>query len=145
MAGKNKSSKVSRAEHAVVNYFLQERGKFVSFKQLKKKFSSRFHKDELYEAVQQLAENKFLEQRGSQFRYAPESGGVEEEDQKGGNIIEGVVDVTAAGHAYIESPDSEQDVWVDRRNLNTALDGDKVKVLLTKRKRKKPAPQKGRR
>lgn len=132
-----KQEKQSRAEHALVNYFLQEQERYVSFKQLKKKFSNRFHKDELYGSVQALLESGFLQQRGSQFRH--QSGAATfETGAESSNLIEGVIELTAAGHGYVVSASSEQDIWVNRDHLNTALDGDKVRVALMKRNRKKP-------
>ena len=136
-SAKKNAHRRSLAERAIVNYFLQESGRFFSFKQLKKKFANRFQKDELHDAVHHLAEEGFLEFRGSQFRHLPpeieEAIGIQQPNQ-----IMGVVDMTSGGNAYIISPDSEQDIWVDRRNLYTALDGDKVKVVLLKRRKKKP-------
>jgi ribonuclease R len=135
--GNKSSSKQSRAEHALVNYFLQEQERYVSFKQLKKKFSSRFHKDDLYKSVQSLLESGFLQQRGSQFRHL--TGSVRSETiTDASNLLEGVIEITSAGHGYVVSPDSEQDIWVNRDSLNTAFDGDKVRIALMKRSRKKP-------
>lgn len=131
------TSKQSRAEHALVNHFLQEQGRFVSFKQLKKKFSARFHKDELYQAVQALLNTGFLQQRGSQFRHhlqAPSA----EKPASAGNFMEGNIEITSSGHGYVITPGIDQDIWVHRDHLHTALDGDKVKVSLMKRNRKKP-------
>lgn len=137
MSTENKStSKHARAEHALVNYFLQEQGRYVSFKQLKKKFSTRFHKDDLYKSVQSLMESGFLQQRGSQFRHAHAATSAANADSD--KLMEGVIEITSAGHGYVVSPGSEQDIWVNRDNLNTAFNGDKVKVSLMKRNRKKP-------
>lgn len=133
---KKHSDKHLRAEHAIVNYFLQEQGRFVSFKQLKKKFSNRFHKDDLYQSVQSLMESGFLQQRGSQFRHVVASENTWQQEEE--DLLEGVVDMTSSGSAYVISPSSEQDIWVSSENLNTAFDGDKVKVSLIRRKRKKP-------
>ncbi len=134
----NKSvTRQTRAEHALVNYFLQEQERYVSFKQLKKKFSSRFHKDDLYKSVQSLLESGFLQQRGSQFRHLP--GSIKAEAAADvSNLLEGVIEITSAGHGYVVSPDSEQDIWVNRDYLNTAFDGDRVRIALMKRNRKKP-------
>lgn len=131
------TSKQSRAEHALVNHFLQEQGRFVSFKQLKKKFSARFHKDELYQAVQSLLESGFLQQRGSQFRHHLQASPAESAAEAG-NFMEGTIEITTSGHGYVITPGIEQDIWVNRDHLHTALDGDKVKVSLLKRNRKKP-------
>jgi ribonuclease R len=53
--------------------------------------------------------------------------------------IEGTVDMTARGSAYIISPDIDDDVFISPKNLNHALNGDKVKVYLyARRKNSKP-------
>ncbi|MBA3649176.1 MAG: ribonuclease R [Chitinophagales bacterium] len=138
-SNKNNSSKVSTAQNAIADYLLQEPGKFFSFKQLKKKFK-RFDKDELHAAVQQLLEEGFLQPRGTQFQYVArelkENG--ESENEYREDIMEGVIDMISSGHAYVISPDSEKDIWIDRRNQKTALDGDSVRVMITRRRKKGP-------
>ncbi len=53
--------------------------------------------------------------------------------------ITGTVDLTKFGYGFITTDDLEDDVFVAARNLNTALHGDKVKVLLYARhKGKRP-------
>ncbi len=55
---------------------------------------------------------------------------------KGGSgYITGTVDITSMGYGYIISDEIDQDVFVSARNLNTALNGDKVKVRLYARKK----------
>jgi ribonuclease R len=54
-------------------------------------------------------------------------------------FITGTVDMTRMGYGFISSDDIEDDVFVSAKNLNTALHGDKVKVLLyAKRKGARP-------
>ncbi len=48
---------------------------------------------------------------------------------------QGRVDMTNSGNAYIVSPDTEEDVMVKAGNLNRALHGDTVKVLLFARRK----------
>jgi ribonuclease R len=47
-----------------------------------------------------------------------------------GGYITGTIDLTKFGYAFVISDELEEDVFVAARNLNTALHGDKVKVLL---------------
>lgn len=54
-----------------------------------------------------------------------------------GKIIEGIVDMTKSGDAFIVSSELEQDPFVRGSKLNFAFDGDRVKVKLTKRKNSK--------
>ena len=54
------------------------------------------------------------------------------------NTITGIVDMKATGKAYIISPDSTEDVFIESNNTNHALNGDKVKVhIFPKRKNRK--------
>ncbi len=56
-----------------------------------------------------------------------------------GGYITGTVDLTKFGYAFVLSEEMEDDVFIAARNLNTALHGDKVKVLLYARhKGKRP-------
>lgn len=47
----------------------------------------------------------------------------------------GIVDMTASGAAYIIPEDGGEDIFVSQPNLNTALNGDKVKVIQSARRR----------
>jgi ribonuclease R len=65
----------------------------------------------------------------------------EKNGSKAGNrvYVTGTVDMTRMGYGFISSDDIEDDVFVSAKNLNTALHGDKVKVLLyAKRKGARP-------
>ena len=56
-----------------------------------------------------------------------------------GGYVTGTIDLTKFGYAFVLSEESEDDVFVAARNLNTALHGDQVKVLLYARhKGKRP-------
>ena len=55
------------------------------------------------------------------------------------NFVEGRVDMTSRGTAYIVVEGSDDDIYIDARNTNTALNGDIVKVnVFLKKNRKKP-------
>lgn len=49
--------------------------------------------------------------------------------------ITGTVDMTRMGYGFIKSEESEEDVFVSSKNLRTALHGDKVRVLLSSRRK----------
>lgn len=56
-----------------------------------------------------------------------------------GGYITGTIDLTKFGYAFVISPESGEDVFIAARNLNTALHGDQVRVLLYARhKGKRP-------
>jgi ribonuclease R len=54
-----------------------------------------------------------------------------------GGYITGTIDLTKFGYAFVVSDELEEDVFIAARNLNTALHGDMVKVLLYARHRGK--------
>jgi len=56
-----------------------------------------------------------------------------------GGYVTGTIDLTKFGYAFVVSEESEDDVFIAARNLNTALHGDQVKVILHARhKGKRP-------
>jgi len=52
---------------------------------------------------------------------------------RGGHIV-GIVQMTRSGAAYIISDEVKEDVYINNRNVNRALNGDKVKVYLYARR-----------
>ncbi len=51
------------------------------------------------------------------------------------NYYTGIADVTARGQAYIIVDELEDDIFINNKNLNHALNGDTVEVYIFKRKR----------
>ena len=49
--------------------------------------------------------------------------------------LEGIIDITSGGAAYILSENDEDDVYIAPRNVKNALHGDKVKIYLYARHR----------
>ncbi len=134
MTSRKISKKEQKAEHVLVNYFLSEKNTFISFKKLKKKFADEFGKHDLHAAVDYLVGQGFLERRGNQYRHVAAPRMFDTSVQSGA-ILEGVLDVTRKGDAYLVSDQSEKDVWISRTNLGTALPGDIVRVRLLRSKR----------
>jgi ribonuclease R len=56
-----------------------------------------------------------------------------------GSFVEGVVDMTAKGAAYIVPDEGDEDIFVAQSNLGHALNGDRVKVLQYARRRRHQA------
>ncbi len=50
------------------------------------------------------------------------------------SFVEGTVDLTSRGAAYIVTDEFEDDIYISRKNVNRAFDGDIVKVLLMDKK-----------
>ena len=44
------------------------------------------------------------------------------------DYIEGTIEMTSSGNAYLLMPEDEEDIFIARRNTNRALDGDRVSV-----------------
>ena len=44
------------------------------------------------------------------------------------DYIEGTLEMTSSGNAYLLMPEDEEDIFIARRNTNRALDGDRVSV-----------------
>ena len=94
--------------------------KVYNYKQLAKLLlvKEQADKEMINNVLHHLAETNVLEQvdRGK-FRLKSRAG-----------YITGVVDMTQHGYAFLVSEDVEDDVFISRNNLHTALDGDLVKV-----------------
>ncbi len=56
-----------------------------------------------------------------------------------GSYVEGTVDMTAKGSAYIVPEQGDEDIFVSQSNLGHALNGDRVKVLQYARKPRRQA------
>lgn len=48
--------------------------------------------------------------------------------------VEGVVQMLASGSVYVAVEGVDKDIFVDRRNTSRALDGDRVRVVITRRR-----------
>ena len=80
-------------------------------------------------AIEELSDDGYLEQKErGKFQLIGKTG-----------YVVGIVDMTQKGYAFIVSDELEEDIFVAGPNLNRALNGDKVRVYLNaKRKRKQP-------
>jgi ribonuclease R len=56
-----------------------------------------------------------------------------------GTYVEGIVDMTAKGAAYIIPDTGDEDIFVSQTNLGHALNGDRVKILQYARKKRRQA------
>lgn len=79
--------------------------------------------------LQELTDDGYLEQKQrGKFTLKTRTG-----------YIVGIVDMTQKGFAYVQSDEIDEDVFIPAASLNRALNGDKVRVYLNaKRKRKQP-------
>ncbi len=82
----------------------------------------------VHSALEQLCKENLLIEAG-EFKYRINkytSGDVKVE------TYEGIVDMTLSGAAFVTCEDLSKDVYVSMKNLNSALNGDKVRLVVTK-------------
>ncbi|MHC1731153.1 MAG: ribonuclease R [Bacteroidales bacterium] len=103
----------------------------LNYKQIaaKLRFTEKEEKRALTEALLRMKKDGMAEERGHGKYVLKAVGG----------YVTGTIDLTKFGYAFVISEESEDDVFIAARNLNTALHGDQVKVLLYARhKGKRP-------
>ncbi|MEQ9261947.1 MAG: ribonuclease R [Owenweeksia sp.] len=128
---KRKNRRLIKIESAIRNALKEEPLKSFNYKQVSAKINIRdsYERQAVLEVLEKLAKDGTIEEpsRGKyRFKHTE-------------NFITGRVDMTAKGSAYVISEDRETDVYITPKNLNQALHGDQVKVLLfAQRKNKKP-------
>ncbi len=80
-----------------------------------------------------VKENKIISLGDYKYRinkYATQSSKAE--------AYEGIVDMARSGIAFITCDDLTEDIFVSQKNLNSALNGDRVKVVVTHRRGRRP-------
>ncbi len=128
---KRKNRRLIKMESAVRSVLKEDPLKSFNYKQISAKINVRdnYERQAVLEILEKLAANGSIEEpsRGKyRFKHTE-------------NFITGRVDMTAKGSAYVIREDAEDDVYITPKNLNNALHGDEVKVLLfAQRKNKKP-------
>ena len=104
----------------IIGIFDNNPNKALTYKQISKAFGFKdiSNKKLIVTILDELvAQNKVYETQRGKYRL-----------KSSGNFIEGKVDMTSRGAAYIIVDDSDNDIYVSSRNTNTALHGDIVKV-----------------
>lgn len=119
--------------------FTSEPGKKFSFKQMKKKLTDDFKKDEIYFGIKTLTDQGVLEQRGTHYRLKADKGinvpATAETDGKAPlvpvkkeNVVTGKIEITQSGYGFLVSPTREIDIKISNRHIGVAMDGDEVEV-----------------
>lgn len=119
----------------VLNFFKRHSRKRFNPKQIARKLELDNNRDSLQNAVDKLVEKKQLIDTGD-YRYTlnrnvPSNSSDRNKNHIGGRdgkYVEGIVDMTRSGDAYIVSEDKKDDVHVAGKHLNAALNGDKVRI-----------------
>jgi ribonuclease R len=120
---KNRKSKgwdKQKMANSMMAIFSNSQRKIYNYKQISKYLGVKdeFQKQMVLQTMEQLvAENQLEEVETGKFRYKTRAG-----------YLTGKIDMTQYGYAYLQTDELEEDVFIARNMLNTALDGDTVKI-----------------
>ena len=135
---KKKGIKLTARElqRELLRFFKRHPKKRLGPKQVAKKIGVLNNKDSVLHALNKLTENNQLQDLGDQ-KFALHRWATSARERK--ETHEGIVDMTRTGSAYIIVNGLEDDIHVSSKNLNTALNGDRVLISTWKpRGRRKP-------
>jgi ribonuclease R len=125
---KGQKLSANQLQTAIIGLFKRHPKKRLNPKQVAKKLKVVNNKDSVQHAIDQLVEGQQLVDMGN-FKYKlkvkPRTSGPK-------TYHEGIVDMTRTGSAYILVDDLEDDVHVSAKNMNTALNGDRVRIKVWK-------------
>lgn len=135
MSKKNKGQETHKNKRSIksslVNFLRDHPEEGFNYKQVAAKLGLHSHaeRDLLLTSLEELLTDGYLEEiKRGKYMPVPQT-----------NYLEGTVDMTKTGSAYIVVEGSEEDIFVPPSKTKNALHGDKVKVLLYARKQgKKP-------
>lgn len=123
--GNKKGKMPSRIlQNELLNFLRKNPKKRFNPRQLAKKIHAKNSKDSILTALMKLSESgKILALEDFKFQY--KRGNFSSRAKK---LVEGYVDMTRTGSAYIECEGQDEDIYVSSKNLNSALHGDRVQV-----------------
>ncbi|MFM8450608.1 MAG: ribonuclease R [Haliscomenobacter sp.] len=131
MKRKNKSDKKLSAKELkqeILRLFRQNPRKRLNPRQVAMLLGVENNKDSVQHALQKLVEENHLAPlEDYKFQLKRGAASLPSDGQKT-NELEGVVDMTRTGAAYIVVEGREEDIYVAAANMHTALHGDRVKV-----------------
>ncbi len=131
---KGKKLKQAELQQAIFRFLKQHPKKRYNPRQIARNLEIANSKDSIYEALKHLAKaGKAEELEDYKFKLKPRRYELPSRPSgkfKGDRTCEGYVDMTRSGAAYIVCERKDHnDIFVAPRNLNTAMHGDRVKVL----------------
>ncbi|MCB0610488.1 MAG: ribonuclease R [Lewinellaceae bacterium] len=125
---KIKGAKLSAKElqSEILKLFRRSPKKQLNPKQVVQKLKADNNKDSVLHALQQLAEaGELISLEDYKFKIAKKEAAP---PKQGGQVLEGIVDMTRSGDAYIVVRGRPEDIHVSARYLNTAMHGDRVQI-----------------
>ncbi|MFZ4425682.1 MAG: ribonuclease R [Saprospiraceae bacterium] len=127
---KSQGNKLTSKElrQAILRLFRQEPKKRLNPRQIIQRLRLENNRDAVNYALQHLQEEGFLEAlEDYKFRLLKSPAAVA--PKKGdSSTLEGIVDMTRSGAAYIVCEGQAEDIYVAAKYINTALHGDKVRI-----------------
>lgn len=126
--------KHSKMVAAIMEQLTQHAGEAFNYKQVTEMIGLKSKDDRLQvqDLLFEMADAGMIEEGVAGKYRVPSTNG------DGVPVIVGTVDMTANGYAYVIPDDKENnpdDIFVPRESLNSALDGDKVEVAITKKRK----------
>ncbi|MCF8227198.1 MAG: ribonuclease R [Bacteroidales bacterium] len=121
---------IEKAMTQAMGVFARNPQKTFNYKQMSKQLllNDQRDRDMVNNALQNLLNQGLIEKvdRG-RYKMVPRAG-----------YVNGTIDMTYHGYAFLKSEEIEQDVFIARSNLGRAMDGDLVKVHILPRKKNDP-------
>ena len=125
MSKKKKTDRNIRGK--VLNIFKENPGKLFNYKQVASKLNIKDtqKRNSVIKAMRQLNAQKIINQKNpGKYVFVAEKK----------DYIEGIIEMTTSGNAYLLVSEKEEDIFISRKNTNRSLDGDRVLVYQIKKK-----------
>ena len=125
MSKKKKKDRNIRGKVLII--FKENPGKLFNYKQIAAKLNIRDtqKRNSVIKALGQLNAQKIIDQKNP-GKYVLVA------DKR--DYIEGIIEMTSSGNAYLLVSGEEEDIFIARRNTNRSLDGDRVLVYQIKKR-----------
>jgi len=116
----------------ILRYLKSHPGKVIGFSKIATEFSKRYSKETIQKVLNELHQRGHIIQ-SSRGKYAFGM----RKAKTSGQFVEGILDMTPSGNAFVISDAFTQDIFISASKVNRAFDGDRVKVALYLSKGKK--------
>ncbi len=129
---KTKGNKLSptQLQREILKLFRRQPKKRLNPKQIARKLKVDNNRDSIQHALNMLAENKQLLDKGH-FKYQlnrKTDSAPAQQGRRSDKTAEGLVDMTRSGDGYIMVDGMEDDIHISAKLMNTALHGDRVRI-----------------
>lgn len=114
---KHKDKKPRDARDLILQLFKDSKNKKLSFKQIKKKLSSKFPVDVLHDTVTELEHDKLLERKGTAFVQRGEKNKLTRFE----TTLTGILELNQSGVGFVTIEGYEKDIRIQRRNVGLSL------------------------